>query len=207
MLEWDQCPANVWHSGAIAATLDWMEMFPWADGKNFDGQRYYNQKPAQKDIFSNRDPRLYESMLVQKKDYKWQLYGPSNPVQLWEGGEFAISGGTWAAATCKPHGFPTYKFVLDLGSDDQGGQGIIDDEPVQYAYIRLAEIYLIYAEALAETGQMAKALEQLNIVRARVGLPKIETAKPCSSVSRRPDSQAGFRSIAEGTLCLCTLWI
>lgn len=188
MLEWDQCPANVWHSGAIAATLDWMEMFPWADGKNFDGQQYYNQKPAQKDIFLGRDPRLYESMLVQKQDYKWQIYGQGNPVQLWEGGEFAISGGTWAAGTCRPHGFPTYKYVLDLGSDDQGGQGIIDDEPIQYSYIRLAEIYLIYAEALAETGQLAKALEQLNIVRARVGLPKIETANPSLSLTSNKDN-------------------
>lgn len=183
MKEWDQSPANVWHSGAIAATLDWMEMFPWADGRNFDGQKYYNQRPAQKDIFANRDPRLYESMLVQKKDFKWQLYGPSNPVQLWEGGEFAISGGTWASNTCRPHGFPTYKYVLDLGSDDQGGQGIIDDEPVQYAYVRLAEIYLIYAEALAETGNLTKALEQVNIVRARVGLPNIETANPSLSLT------------------------
>lgn len=188
MKEWDQSPANVWHSGAIAATLDWMEMFPWADGRNFDGQKYYNQRPAQKDIFANRDPRLYESMLVQKKDFKWQLYGPSNPVQLWEGGEFAISGGTWASNTCRPHGFPTYKYVLDLGSDDQGGQGIIDDEPVQYAYVRLAEIYLIYAEALAETGNLTKALEQVNIVRARVGLPNIETANPSLSLTTNKDN-------------------
>lgn len=188
MKEWDQSPANVWHSGAIAATLDWMEMFPWADGKDFDGQKYYNQRPAKKDIFANRDPRLYESMLVQKKDFKWQLYGQSNPVQLWEGGEFAISGGTSASNTCRPHGFPTYKFVLDLGSDDQGGQGIIDDEPVQYAYVRLAEIYLIYAEALAETGQLTKALEQVNIVRARVGLPKIETANPSLQLTTNKDN-------------------
>lgn len=185
MKEWDQCPSNVWHSGAIAATLDWMEMFPWADGRNFDGQKYYNQKPAEKDIFENRDPRLYETMVVQKRDYKYQYYGADNPVQLWEGGEFKVSGGDWA---CKPWGFPTYKYVLDQGSDDQGGQGTIDDEPMMIAYLRLADVYLIYAEALAETSKLAKAVEQVNIVRNRVGLGNIEVKNPKLNLTSNKDS-------------------
>lgn len=171
MTDWDQSPANVWHSGACAATLDWMEMFPWADGKEYDGQKYYGQKPAEKDIFTDRDPRLYETMVVQKRNLKYQIYGEDNPIQMWVGGEFKVCGSDWA---CKPWGFPTYKYVLDLGSDDQGGQGTIDDEPIQVAYLRLAEIYLIYAEALAETGKNAEALKQLNTVRRRVGLGDIE---------------------------------
>jgi hypothetical protein len=184
--EWDQAPANVWHSGALAATLDWMEMFPWSDGKNFDGQKYYNRKPAEKDIFVGRDPRLYETMLVQKADYKWQIYGSGNPVQLWEGGEFKVTGNDWPGA--KSHGFVTYKWVLDVGSDDQGGQGIIDDDPVQYAYVRLAEIYLIYAEALAELGRNADALKQINIVRSRVGLADIERANPELQLTSNKDN-------------------
>ena len=56
MLEWDNQPGGFWHDGGIAPTLEWMEMFPWADGKNYDGQKYYNQRPAQKDIFENVTP-------------------------------------------------------------------------------------------------------------------------------------------------------
>lgn len=175
MTDWDQSPANVWHSGACAATLDWMEMFPWADGKNFDGQKYYNQVPASKDIFADRDPRLYETMVVQKRNYKYQIYGEDNPVQMWVGGEFKVNGSDWA---CKPWGFPTYKYMLDMGSDDQGGMGTIDDEPIQISYLRLAEIYLIYAEALAEKNRNVEALENLNIVRNRVGLANIEVKNP-----------------------------
>lgn len=175
MTDWDQAPSNVWHSGAIAATLDWMEMFPWADGKDFDGQKYYGQKPAQADIFADRDPRLYETMVVQKRNFKYQIYGEDNPVQMWVGGEFKVCGSDWP---CKPWGFPTYKYVLDLGSDDQGGQGTIDDEPIQVAYLRLADIYLIYAEALAERNKNVEALKQLNIVRRRVGLGDIEVKNP-----------------------------
>lgn len=173
--DWDQTPGNVWHSGACAATLDWMEMFPWADGKDFDGQKYYGQKPATKDIFVDRDPRLYESMVVQKRNFKYQIYGEDNPVQMWVGGEFKVCGSNFA---CKPWGFPTFKYFLDMGSDDQGGQGSIDDEPVQFSYLRLAEIYLIYAEALAEIGKNADALKQLNIVRRRVGLGDAEVKNP-----------------------------
>ena len=185
MKEWDQAPANVWHSGASAATLDWMEMFPWADGKNFDGQKYYNQRPAQINIFENRDPRLYESMVVQKQNYKYQYYDSGNPVQLWVGGEFQVSGNTYA---CKPHGFPTYKFVLDLGSDDQGGMGTIDDEPVQVSYLRMAEMHLIYAEALAESGRNVEALTQVNKVRSRVGLANLEVKNPELSLTSDKDN-------------------
>lgn len=183
--EWDQTPGNVWHSGALAATLDWMEMFPWADGKNFDGQKYYGQRPAEKDIFSDRDPRLYEAMVVQKQDYVYQRYGATNPVQLWEGGVFKVSDGDWA---CKPHGFPTFKWVLDQGSTDQGGQGIIDRDPVMYAYVRLADIHLMYAEALTELSRNAEALNQVNTVRARVGLPALETANPTLNLSSNKEN-------------------
>ena len=181
--DWDQCPSNVAHNGAISPTLDWMEMFPWADGTNFIGEQrngrdYYGKRPADVDIFANRDPRLYETMVVQKRDFQFQYYGSDNPVQMWEGGQFLICGSTSWSTTCKPWGFPCFKYMLDYGSDDQGGQGIIDNEPMQISYLRLAEMYLIYAEALAEMGRNREAVEQVNIVRRRVGLGDIEVRNP-----------------------------
>lgn len=186
--DWDQCPGNVAHNGAISPTLDWMEMFPWADGRNFDGQKYYGQRPAEVDIFADRDPRLYETMVVQKRDLQWQYYGSDNPVQMWEGGQFLICGSTSWSSTCKPCGFPVYKYVLDYGSDDQGGQGIIDNEPMQISYLRLAEMYLIYAEALAEVGRNREAIEQVNIVRRRVGLGDIEVRNPGLNLMSNKDN-------------------
>lgn len=50
--------------------------------------------------------------------------------------------------------------------------------PSCYSYLRMADMYLIYAEALAETGDLQKACDQVNIVRARVGLGKIEDMNP-----------------------------
>ncbi len=59
-----------------------------------------------------------------------------------------------------------YKWVLDYSD--------LNYRPVSVAYIRLAEIYLIRAEAKAETDDLAGALDDVNLVRARVGLGKIE---------------------------------
>jgi hypothetical protein len=44
-------------------------------------------------------------------------------------------------------------------------------KPCNWSYMRLAEVHLIYAEALNEVGRTAEALEQLNQTRRRVGLP------------------------------------
>ena len=54
----------------------------------------------------------------------------------------------------------------------------MDDEFIGVSYIRLAEMYLIYAEALAETGNLSGALDQLHVVRSRVGLGRLEQMNP-----------------------------
>jgi hypothetical protein len=52
-----------------------------------------------------------------------------------------------------------------------------DSHPNNYPFFRLAEMYLIKAEALNETGQTAAAIAQLNLVRARQFSP----AQPISA--------------------------
>ena len=54
----------------------------------------------------------------------------------------------------------------------------MDDKFIGISYIRLAEMYLIYAEALAETGNLSGALDQLHVVRSRVGLGRLEVMNP-----------------------------
>jgi hypothetical protein len=49
-----------------------------------------------------------------------------------------------------------------------------DSHPNNYPYFRLAEMYLIKAEAMNELGQTANAIAQANIVRAR----QFAVAKP-----------------------------
>ena len=50
--------------------------------------------------------------------------------------------------------------------------------PTNFAYLRMADIHLCYAEALAQTGNLQKACDEMNKVRARVGLGKVEIMNP-----------------------------
>ena len=54
----------------------------------------------------------------------------------------------------------------------------MDDEFIGVSYIRLAEMYLIRAEARAETGDLQGALNDLHVVRSRVGLGRLEQMNP-----------------------------
>lgn len=50
--------------------------------------------------------------------------------------------------------------------------------PTNYAYLRMADIHLCYAEALAQTGNLQNTCDEMNKVCARVGLGKVETMNP-----------------------------
>ena len=54
----------------------------------------------------------------------------------------------------------------------------MDDEFIGVSYIRLAEMYLIYAEALAELGRASEAIAKVDVVRARVGLGGLASMNP-----------------------------
>ncbi|MDR0542094.1 MAG: RagB/SusD family nutrient uptake outer membrane protein [Dysgonamonadaceae bacterium] len=51
-----------------------------------------------------------------------------------------------------------------------------EDNGINIRVVRLADIYLMYAEALNELGRTADAYEYINRVRARVGMSKLENS-------------------------------
>lgn len=172
MLEWGAgaSPGNVSHSGAHAPTVEWFNMFPWADGRNFDGERLYNTgNPENIDIFANRDPRLYESMLVPHRNINNQYDTYQNKViDCWIGGDL-ITGNWWFTSGYIAHGFGEFKWVLDYYD--------MVDERYSWPYLRMADMHLVYAEALAQTGRYAQAVKEVDKVRARVGLPSLSVNK------------------------------
>lgn len=176
LVEWgQQMPGTVSHMGAFSPTVEFMEMYPWADGRNFDGQNVYNtDNPDNLDIFEKRDPRLYENMVVQKRGFAWQ----GKQVEIWMGGSMYADEARGEIFI--GNGFPLYKWILDYWS--------ISTQPFQWPYLRMGEMHLIYAEALAETGNFTKALEEVNKVRARVGLDNIETANPQLNLTSDKDN-------------------
>ena len=124
-------------------------------------------RPARADnyeIFNNRDPRLYETIRVQKRGLQWR---GSNTTEIWPGGRSQkdVNGNY-------PHGMGNVKWVLNHESDGQRAR------LYSWPILRMGGFHLIYAEALAETGNMQAACDQINIVRDRVGLGKIESFIP-----------------------------
>lgn len=143
--------------GTACPTKEYVDMFPMADGTPIDDPNSgYN---ANLNPWENRDPRLYETVLVNGDSYQ------GREAELWIGGRERTS----LAYNGSKSGFGLKKFLLDR-DNATSTQSI-----VQWPYLRLAEIYLTYAEALNEfnNGPTAEAEEAINTVRERVGLKPI----------------------------------
>ena len=173
--------------GARNPTAEFMEMFPMANGAPFDTSNVYVRRgpgnfveftspettspydmpaganPNNRYIFDNRDPRLYETLFVQKREEQWR----GSNTELWPGGNYWRWGDGYMA-TYLANGMGMFKWCLDFNNDRTR------ELPMQFPYLRMAEMHFIYAEALAETGDLTNACVELNKVRARVGLGPIE---------------------------------
>ena len=170
--EWDQQLGigNVSHQGHINPTLEYMEMFPMADGKNYPYKHIYGtNNPDNIDIMANRDPRMYETILVTREKMRQDYMGLQH-MEIWRGGNYEHNTNLNGWKIRFSTGMALFKWILDYWK--------ITNQPISYSYLRMAEMHLIYAEALAETGNLQKACDQVNLVRARVGLGKIEKMNP-----------------------------
>lgn len=173
---WDgsyYCLQSIGYYGAAVPTLDYTNEFGMADGTNFDASVWdkdtlvysigTNGDTIFKDPFANRDPRLYETCLVNNVDYQ------GRKSELWMGGrERGTATESGAAAT----GFKDYKFIMDMTTGTSLGA------PAEWPYLRLAEIYLSYAEALSQSGRLDDAFQYVDAVRARAGLAGLKDSNP-----------------------------
>lgn len=164
------------------ATQEYVDIFPWADGTAFDWDKAVVDNrldemfierafdPSATGVVLTRDPRLYESVIVNglPKSLDWNTGNMSG--ELYETFLNGYDAGT------KPGTFARYGTGNTLHKYWLGRNGL--DEDAHWAYIRLAELYLNYAEALCQTGQLQPAIDQVDIVRARVGLRGLVESYP-----------------------------
>lgn len=180
----------MWHYWAdlgrnsYTPTQEYVEMFPWADGKPFDWDKtkaegrldamFMTGTLEGGDLTLTRDPRLYESARVNglPKMLDWSTPAGvmgGQPYELWVGGYDAGNNSkneTGQYAT----GYDNMKYYL--GNDYLR-------QYTQWVTLRLSDIYLTYAEALLQArNDNAGALEYINKVRARLGLGKLEDCNP-----------------------------
>ena len=161
--------------GGADPTNELMECFGMQDGRNFPYSDIYGKKNPGVDIFAYRDPRLYETMLVPRQSLPDGFdYAGFKYVDTWVSGAMDYDANNFATAAPDEvqSGYRKFKWMLDYTS------GRMDDEYVGVSYIRLAEMYLIRAEARAETGDFKGALDDIHVVRSRVGLGRLEDMNP-----------------------------
>lgn len=150
--------------GAWGPTKELFDMFPMIDGTDFD----WNNPIHRQNPFINRDPRLCETILLDGDDF----HGEKADVvkEYSKDKENYPKGKHWQIASVSldnnslNNGIAVRKFALDRTNEYK-------NRVIQWSYLRLAEIYLSYAEALNECGRTGEAYQYINAVRNRVGLP------------------------------------
>ena len=173
---------------AYAVTQEYVDMFPWSDGTPFDWDKAeqegkldkmfltgdsVNGKTLLQNVTLTRDPRLYESVIVNgvMPTLDWTTAAMTGtPYEMWVGGSTASNNpekelGTYAT------GYVNQKYSFN----EYGGHGL------QWCTIRLSDVYLMYAEALIQTntsGDFSDAIQWIDKVRARVGLKGLAESNP-----------------------------
>lgn len=155
--------------GGGTGTDEYMRMFPMADGtpitdpsSGWDefADPLGSEGKGTARAFS-RDPRLYETLQCIDDDWGGEQ------IQNWK------NNNPWAKHVKGPRrtngsgSTVIRKFIPGFTS----GIPVLEH---QFAYIRLPEIYLSYAEAMNELGNQSEAFKYINKVRNRVGLKNIE---------------------------------
>lgn len=142
--------------GCSTPTLNYIDMFGMADGTPFNLD--WDNIPEGVNPFAGRDPRLYETLVINGDT--WQ----GRTAETFIGGREQPSENSTRART----GSVMRKFLLEHDYATLVGSVI------HWPYLRLAEVYLSYAEALNEVGRTAEAYKWVEEVRSRVGLPPMQ---------------------------------
>lgn len=182
---WRGFALDCMRQGGQVPTNELMECFGMQDGRNFPYSDIYGagKNPDGIDMFADRDPRLYETIIVPQKslpagfDYAGMTY-----MDSWVGG-FLDKNSNVNNKDDVASGYSKFKWLLDYWGGNR-----YDDEYIGVPYIRLAEMYLIRAEAKAETGDLQGALDDLHVVRSRVGLGRLETMNPSLNLTSNKEN-------------------
>lgn len=213
-------PARTSNMGArsmLAPTLKMAELFytnngvPINEDESWDyAGRYHVKTVAERDKFSlqvgyktaslhiNRENRFYADLGFDGS--VWYGQGRYNDKQPWfVEGRTNQTAGKRGISLYSITGYWPKKLVNFQNIIEAGDGGTYTIKPYPWPVIRLADVYLLYAEALNEsTGPSTEVYTWINLVRARAGLESVE--KSWSEHSRIKDkylNKDGLRSIIQ----------
>lgn len=153
--DYSYCPPGDNGASLGNPTENLVSQYQMADGTPFD----WSNPAHRANPYAGREPRFYASILY--NDAPWK----GRRIESYEGGKDGWGYGGNATAT----GYYLRKFLDEEMID-------FKENDYTYYYMRYAEVLLIYAEAIAQQGDLPSALKALNTVRKRAGFTTELTA-------------------------------
>lgn len=150
-----------------------------------------------KSVYENRDPRLCLNVITPYSHYLGTDAG-SNPMDK----QFVLHDPTKGGAPIESaafirnsEGWNSYfwRKWIPTGNLD-GYWGEYTRTPYEFPLIRLGDVILMLAEAYNETGQTAKAVEEVNKIRKRAGMPGLNSGASWLAVKGADDMRIRIRN-------------
>lgn len=177
-------------------TQEYVEMFPWSDGRPFDWEKTEEEGKLDEmflvgdtaatgvglleNVRLTRDPRLYETCMVNgmQKSLNWTTGNMSGDIyELWVKGNDAGDNPTKQNGNYST-GYLIMKFALGVATSSNNVVPDASGHNYQWTMLRLSDMYLMYAEALLQTGDLAGAINLIDQIRARVGMKGLVKCNP-----------------------------
>ena len=135
--------------------------------------------------YTCRDPRLMATVIVPYSHYMGNI-GRTTNVDLIFALDHNLAGNANGGTIQNNAGWVSYLYRKFVTEGDQGGA--ISHRlhtPFAFPLIRFADVLLMLSEAYNEAGQLDKAVTEFNKVRARVGMPGLNSGPAWMVVSNK----------------------
>ena len=135
--------------------------------------------------YTCRDPRLMATVIVPYSHYMRNI-GRTPNVDLIFALDHNLAGSANGGTIQNNAGWVSYLYRKFVTEGDQGGA--ISNRlhtPFAFPLIRFADVLLMLSEAYNEVGQLDKAVTEFNKVRARVGMPGLNSGPAWMVVSNK----------------------
>ena len=135
--------------------------------------------------YTCRDPRLMATVIVPYSHYMGNI-GRTTNVDLIFALDHNLAGNAKGGTIQNNAGWVSYLYRKFVTEGDQGGA--ISNRlhtPFAFPLIRFADVLLMLSEAYNEAGQLDKAVTEFNKVRARVGMPGLNSGPAWMVVSNK----------------------
>ncbi|MDR3244998.1 MAG: RagB/SusD family nutrient uptake outer membrane protein [Prevotellaceae bacterium] len=176
----------------IEDDIAWQGVDPFELRASGADDKWYVQQGQQSiKLHFNREPRFYGAISFDKGTFfgNGRINNDTNPWYV------TIMGAATVNTRYSSTGYLCKKLIHSLSANTSSMN------PYQYAFpiIRLADLYLLYAEALNEIGGPSDEVYQyIDTVRTRTGLEKVVDSwskYAIDSKKNKPSTQAGLRDI------------